>query len=283
MNFRNLYNRAKGELRQANIDTYVFDAMCLLEHCFGIKRYDLAVVGTKEVDKDKCEKFFKLVEQRAHGRPLQYIIGEWQFMGLTFKVGEGVLIPRDDTEVLVNEAANRLKGRQNVKVMDLCAGSGAVSISISKLIDDAKVFALELSDDAYKYLLKNVEINSTNGVTPFKGDVFKEFCNDKFKDLDAIVSNPPYIPSSDIEHLQREVQREPAMALDGGNDGLEFYREIADKWARNLKAGGFVAVEIGIGQSDDVANIFSQFGLSNIEIIKDINLIDRVVVGVKGE
>lgn len=278
MTLKEIYIKGKTILKNAYIENFSFDTMCIFEHCFGVNRLDLINKGSNLTTKEKEEEFFNLINQRVNRRPLQYIIGESNFMGNKFMVSEGVLIPRDDTEVLVREVINVLGNTPSPKILDLCSGSGAIAISLAKLIKGAEVIALEVSEEAYFYLNKNIELNGTNNVKPLILDVLKENEKDKIEgNFDVIVSNPPYIKTQEIETLQEEVKREPHIALDGGTDGLVFYRAIRDLWSNKLKKGGSICVEVGIEQSKDVINIFSNLNPVSIYSLKDINNIDRVV------
>lgn len=281
MKLRQVYNAAKCMLKEADNVSASFDTMCLFEHCFGLDRQGLIISGEKEADPATQEKYFSLVQERAKGYPLQYLLGEWEFMGLRFEVGEGVLIPRDDTQVLVDECLHRIEHLREPVVLDLCAGSGTIALSLAAKRKDAKIFALELSDDALFYLKKNIAANKNNNVHVCQGDIFSTPPFLAAQTFDVIVSNPPYIPSCDVLTLQKEVQYEPRMALDGGEDGLAFYRAIADIWLEFLKPGGVIAVEIGINQAPAVKRIFADRGICEISIKKDVQNIERVVSGVK--
>lgn len=282
MTLKEVYVKGKKILEISGNESSSFDAMCIFELCFNINRIDLVINGNNIVNEDISKVFFNLIKRRASGEPLQYILGKWQFMGLDFYVGEGVLIPRDDTEVLVRETVKKIKNIKNPNILDLCAGSGAVSIGIKSIIKDAIITSVELSERAIFYLKKNINLNNMNkDILIKKTDVFQgniEFKNCKF---DAIVSNPPYIPSRDINNLQVEVRHEPTIALDGGSDGLDFYRVITKKWKKFLKPGGLLAVEIGINQEQSVCELFYSQGFKNIEKFNDINDICRVIMGFK--
>ena len=217
-----------------------------------------------------------LAERRVSGYPLQYILGEWEFFGLPFSVGEGVLIPRADTEILVETALKFINDRPNLKIIDLCSGSGCIAVALEKNTKECTVLALEKEDAAYEYLKENVHLNHSL-VIPLKGDVMTPFGDD----YDLIVSNPPYITPEAMENLQREVTYEPETALRGGEDGLFFYREIIKRWAPILGRGGMLAVEIGFDQKDAVMDIFKNGGLSEIKCVKDYGGNDRVVTGIK--
>ncbi len=220
-------------------------------------------------DKEAVEEMLK---RRRGGEPLQYILGEWEFFGLPFKVGEGVLIPRPDTEILV-EAALEIIGNKNLSVLDLCSGSGAIAIAIAKN-SNCNVTAIEKSEKAFRYLMENVTLNNVN-VNCILGDVFENFTGE----FDIILSNPPYIASKVIEGLSEEVKREPEMALDGGEDGLMFYRRIMGYWKTKLKEGGTLAVEIGYDQAKSVMKLFEQEGFGKIALKKDYSGNDRAILG----
>ena len=220
------------------------------------------------------------LSQRADGRPLQYILGEWEFLNLTLKVGEGVLIPRPDTELLCEVAAEYLRDQTAPRVLDLCAGSGCVGLGVASLCPSAHVTEVELSDAAMGYLQQNVLRYPDYAVTVRQADVLTDYAAFDGP-YDAILSNPPYIPTADLPSLQKEVQQEPKMALDGDADGLKFYRTIAEHWCGKLAPKGFVAVEVGIGQAEDVAALFTAQGLETTAIFPDLAGIPRVVVAWK--
>ena len=281
MTYQQIYLDGKRSLQEAGIDSPAFDALCLFSQCFSMDRQGLAVHGAEEAPAGQEACYQAWIRRRGEGEPLQYILGEWEFMGLPFSVGEGVLIPREDTEVVVRECARRLSGFSKPIVLDLCAGSGALGIGLCTLLPHARVTAVELSEKAYGYLVKNIQRNGMEGrVIPIRGDVLRDFSLIPDSTLDAVASNPPYIPSEELSGLQREVQCEPLMALDGGNDGLDFYRVILSKWSRKLKPGGSMAVEIGIGQAESVSALFQRAGFQDIAICPDLAGISRTVSGI---
>ena len=269
---------ATARLTEAGCEDAAFDARCLLEDLGGLPRGhaadDTLLTAPQQSALDTA------MTQRTEGRPLQYILGEWDFLSLTLKVGEGVLIPRPDTELLCEVAAEQLRGKSAPRVLDLCAGSGCVGLGVASLHPDAVVTEVELSDAALGYLKENVLRYPDYAVTLRQADVLTDF--DAFDGpYDAILSNPPYIPTADLATLQKEVQREPQMALDGDADGLKFYRTIAEHWCDKLSPDGFVAVEVGIGQAEDVAALFAAQGLENTGIYPDLAGIPRVVLARK--
>ncbi len=278
MTYRKLYNKIVAQLERSGCESPAFDAGCLLEHFTGVSRGTLPIRGDENLGADIYHTVLDATEQRATGRPLQYIIGTWGFMSLTLNVGEGVLIPRAETELLCEKTAELLKGVSSPRVLDLCAGSGCVGLGIASLCGDALVTAVELSDQAYVFLKKNIKRYSDLNVKAFRANVLKDSSMFEDKHYDAIAANPPYIKQSDIPHLMREVRHEPVMALDG-DDGFIFYRAIINNWLRKLAPGGICAVEVGLGQAAEVADMFKNAGLYNVDIFRDIAGIKRVVTG----
>lgn len=269
---------ATARLTEAGCEDAAFDARCLLEDLGGLPRGHAAADTPLTPEQEAV--LATALTQRTEGRPLQYILGEWEFLALTLKVGEGVLIPRPDTELLCEVAAEQLRGVTAPRVLDLCAGSGCVGLGVASLHPDAVVTEVELSDAALGYLKENVLRYPDYAVTLRQANVLTDF--DAFDGpYDAILSNPPYIPTADLATLQKEVQREPQMALDGDADGLKFYRTIAEHWCDKLSPDGFVAVEVGIGQAEDVAALFAAKGLGNTGIYPDLAGIPRVVLARK--
>lgn len=267
-------------LTAGECDSPAFDACCLLEDLGGLGRGNVPRMGEVTLPDDVCRRLLDAADRRAAGEPLQYLLGTWDFLDLTLTVGDGVLIPRPETELLCEVAADRLKPLPTPHVVDLCAGSGCVGLGITSLCPSVTVTALEKSPRALAYLKRNLARYPERHVIAREADVL---CDAASFDgtVTAIVSNPPYIPSADLADLQREVQHEPSMALDGGEDGLAFYRIIARDWTRHLCRGGFVAVEIGIGQAEDVCRLFAETGLINIQKFADFSGIDRVIYAEK--
>ncbi len=275
---REWLKEATARLMAAGCEDAGFDARCLLEDLGGLPRGQMA--DDTPLTPDQHTALTTALTQRAEGRPLQYILGQWEFLALTLAVGEGVLIPRPDTEVLCQVAAERLAGVKSPRVLDLCAGSGCVGLGVASLCPDARVTEVELSPDAYGYLEQNIRRYPQYDVISCRGNVLTDYA-DFEGPYDAILSNPPYIPTGDLAGLQREVQREPQMALDGSKDGLLFYRTIAEHWCEKLAPGGFCAVEIGIGQEADVMALFTAAGLKSVGFTPDLAGIPRVVYGEK--
>lgn len=233
-------------------------------------------------DKEKCGQFESFIKRRVDGEPLQYILGEWEFYSLPIKVGKGVLIPRQDTETLVDTAIEMYKDKSNITVIDLCSGSGCIGLALEKNLDVKKIILAEKSPDAIKYLNENVLLNNSKAEIT-KGDVLSENIISRLPMADLIVSNPPYLSSDDMENLQREVEFEPTAALFGGDDGLDFYRAIARLYRHKLNTGGHLIFEIGIDQEIDVSNIMIAERYKNVSVKKDLCFVSRVVFGEKND
>ena len=277
---REAYHQGKQTLSRAGLQSPAFDALCLFEHAFGISgRAQLAVHGGEPADSVKLAFFCELIERRLR-EPLQYILGRWEFDGMALRVGEGVLIPREDTLALVQTACGLLGDGHSsgVKVLDLCAGTGAVGLAMARRLPDVRVICVEKSPEALPYLRQNIEEFGGGRVSCRTADVLLPPTGVE-GGFDCIVSNPPYIPSHDVDGLAWEVHCEPRMALDGGNDGLLFYRAVCSLWKPLIRAGGWLAFEIGYDIRDGVMAIMEQNGIDRIGVTKDFNGIDRCVFG----
>ena len=279
MTISELEKLGSQKLRASGKENSDFDARCLLEVVLNLNPTQYLLNRSEEVDSVCAEKFLSLVERRSNGEPLQYILGKWEFMGLPFYVGEGVLIPRPETEMLVEFALDFLKDKKNPVVIDLCSGSGCIAISVAKHLPNAKVYAVEKSDLAFPYLKKNIWLNCVFNVSAVHGDIFDRTLLSDIKP-DLILSNPPYIRSPEIASLQSEVRNEPSMALDGGEDGLVFYREIANGWLDRLGTGGAIAVECGEDQTEDIIRMFSE-KTQYAEAFNDLSGLPRMVTAIK--
>jgi len=248
---------------EAKIDDARFDAFCLAEKAFGLSKTQLRLNVGQEVD---ATEYFGLVARRGAGEPLQYILGQWEFYSLPFAVGPGALIPRPETELLVDLALDF-----NAQIIvDLCAGTGCVGLSVAHHRPNVQVHLIELSDQAMPYLKQNAAHYPNAHV--YQQDIFNYEL--PITNYELILANPPYIPTCEIRQLSREVQQEPALAQDGGPDGLDFYRGIAQHWLPRLRKNGMLAVECGEGQAAQVVGLFGQ----EAETLRDFNGIERVVV-----
>lgn len=282
MTWKEFYNEAVRRLNEAGVEENKSEADIIFEYCFNMDKLKIILHGNEKLPENLIDKLDGIINKREKGIPIQYVLGEWNFRDLKFKVGEGVLVPRDDTNILIDVSIEFLNSKKAPCVVDLCSGSGCVAISIERelKLKNPEVFGVELSKKAFEYFKINAEINRSN-VKAINGDILKiysDFCDDKF---DAIVSNPPYIRTDEIPQLQKEVKSEPVMALDGGKDGLYFYKSICKNWVSKLKSGGMIAFEIGLGQENEVKKIMEESGIGCIKFYKDINGIIRVVSGIK--
>lgn len=269
MTLSEAFNYGVYFLSSNGVDEAEFKSLCLVCHLAGIKNSDYPLHKNDEII---MKRFADLLWRVKNGEPLQYVIGKWDFYESEFFVGEGVLIPRPETEELTELVINKAKTLDEPIIFDLCAGSGCIGISVVKAVPKATVYCIEKSADAMFYLLKNAA--GAENVKVISGDVFFPPALPK---ADIIVSNPPYIKTSDISELQSEVLKEPQMALDGGADGLDFYRAISEKWKSYLLPNGSLFFEIGEEQGDDVSAILSEHGYNNVETIKDMYGKDRIV------
>lgn len=278
MTVEELYKKAKNELKKAGIEDPAFDALCLIQKVFSFDRARLIAYGNTQAKQDDENMFLSYVSRRAEFEPLQYILGSWSFMGYDFNVGEGVLIPREDTSEVVSLCIEKARTVENPKILDLCSGSGAIAVVLSKEIKNADVTAVEKSEKAFSYLSENIRLNNA-AVKAICGDIFK--CMNDFKDasFDIIVSNPPYIKSGELDSLQKEVQREPALALDGGADGYDFYRFIISNWTQKLKPKGSMAFELGENQFDTVKELMKTKKFTDFEEKIDLGNTQRAIIG----
>jgi release factor glutamine methyltransferase len=259
-------------LIEKNIEDAKLDAWYLLSNYFDISRAEYFLTLEKEVSESDYFQYMKLIKRRGRNIPLQYITGVQEFMGLSFKVNNHVLIPRQDTEVLVEEVLKVSAGKD---VLDLCTGSGCIIISLAKLGNIKKGVGIDISKEALETARENKKANNVE-VEFIESDMFGEV-EGKF---DIIVSNPPYIPSSEISKLMVEVKMyEPCIALDGMDDGLYFYRLIIKEIRNYLKPNGYIFFEIGFDQADDVMELLRNEGITNLQVKKDLAGLDRVICG----
>ena len=275
---KDLIAKASEKLKKAEVTDYVIDSRLLAEYVFHIDYYKLLVHPDMETDVKNAQIYNQLIEKRAAHIPLQHLTGNQEFMGINFKVNENVLIPRQDTEILVEEVIKYINSQERkVKVLDMCTGSGCIAISIDKLCDNAQVVGADISRKALEIAEINNKENSA-GVDFIESDLFENIkeC------FDVIVSNPPYIESEKIEKLMPEVRDfEPRIALDGKQDGLEFYRTICNNLSRYLKEQGAVFFEIGYNQGSSISKILNEQGFEKVKVIKDYSQNDRVVFALR--
>lgn len=278
--YNNLYLDIRQQLCKAGIEAATLEARELV--CFGTgkSREDLARDGGLYASPELERQVRSLVDRHLAGEPVAYLIGEWEFYGLPLDISPDVLIPRPDTEVLAGQAIEYIQTLGECRVLDLCAGSGCIGLAVASQAPQARVVLGEYSDAALKICRQNIRRNGLSGrVVPMQADA-REKPERALGDFQCIVSNPPYIPRADIETLDASVKDyEPHLALDGGEDGLDFYQTISGKWKDALAPGGRLYFEVGIGQADSVLRIMRAQGFGDIQIVKDLHDIPRVVFG----
>ena len=278
--YNNLYLDIRQQLRKAGIEAATLEARELV--CFGTgkSREDLARDGGLYASPELESQVRSLVDRHLAGEPVAYLIGEWEFYGLPLDISRDVLIPRPDTEVLAGQAIEYIQTLGECRVLDLCAGSGCIGLAVASQAPQARVVLGEYSDAAFKICRQNIRRNGLTGrVVPMQADA-REKPERALGEFQCIVSNPPYIPRADLETLDASVKDyEPHLALDGGEDGLDFYQTISGKWKEALAPGGRLYFEVGIGQADTVLRIMRAQGFGDIQIVKDLHDIPRVVFG----
>lgn len=282
MTYRELYEYGKSRLSEAGIAEAGLDARLLLEYVCHADRNELILYADRERNSME-EQFYRMViEKRASRIPLQHITGEQEFMGLSFQVNEHVLIPRQDTEILVEEAMRHLG--DGMRILDLCTGSGCILLSLLKYSNECEGVGIDISEEALKTARENAERLGLDAVF-LAGDLFgplADFVSERTPDrlFDMVVSNPPYIETAVIDTLMPEVRdHEPFCALDGGADGLQFYRRILAEAPAHMRRGAVLLFEIGCGQGEAVARLMQEAGFVQVEVLQDYAGLDRVVCG----
>lgn len=268
------------KLKQANVQDSAIQARVLLSYILKMDKNKLIINSEKFVEKSFENDFLYALEKIIKGKPIQYITNNQEFMKLNFYVDENVLIPQPDTEILVEEVIEYAKNNTTLKVLDLCTGSGVIGISLAKNIRDVNIHVSDISNKAIQIAKLNAERNLVHTKLKFiESEMFKKIKEDNYN---IIVSNPPYIKTKVIKTLSEQVQEEPIIALDGGRDGLEFYRIIANEADKYLADKGRIFLEIGFDQKKDVIQIFENTGkYDNIKCIKDLQGNDRVIIANK--
>ena len=273
MQYQELYRMGKDRLTEAKIPEAELDARLLLEEVCGTDRNDLLVHGDKEIPPEQCDRYVEYIQRRQKREPLQQITGYQEFMGLRFKVTPDVLIPRQDTEILVEEVMRYV--HDGMHILDMCTGSGCILLSLLKYSNDCEGTGCDISEKALKVAEENAEMLSLNA--SFVQSNLFENISGKYE---FIVSNPPYIPTGVIPTLMEEVRdHEPVSALDGREDGLYFYREIVEKAGEYLYPGGMLFFEIGYDQAEKVSSLMREAGYQEVTVCKDLAGLDRVVYG----
>ena len=315
MTYREILFQAEKKLQDAGIYEAKNDAWLLFEYAFNMARHEYIMKMNDIVtDKNRTDTYAAYIDKRITHVPVQHITGSQEFMGLKFFVSDAVLIPRQDTEILVERALRIIKKNQGAagdkinnvpgadtdeanqektdrafggyQVLDMCTGSGCIAISIQKL-SGVSVTAVDISEEALGIAKRNAEYNGVTDIKFINSNLFEKINENSDCDIhgkyDMIVSNPPYIPSRDIEELMPEVRDyEPRLALDGTEDGLEFYRRITKESPKYIKSGGWLLYEIGSDQGEAVKNLMEESGYTDVAILKDLAGLDRVVIGTAG-
>lgn len=282
MNIGALLRECTRALADGGNDNPRFEAEQLIMRLCGVTRNDMLIFPGLPVTEEQVDSVMGGVSRRLSGEPLQYILGEWEFYGLPFRVGKGVLIPRQDTETIAELGLEFARRRRypGFTAADLCAGSGCIGITIAKLAK-VPVRLVELSENALEYLRENISLNDVGNLCEaIRGDVLSDDTARGLPLCDLIVTNPPYLTEKDMRELQAEVKFEPETALAGGEDGLDYYRRMIPLWGGRLKPGGMLAAEIGMGQEADVMRIFEECGMT-AQYKKDMCGIIRVIYGTK--
>ena len=258
-------------LKENKIEDYSIKVKILISFITGIKKDILINYEDVEILDNKLEIYIYNLNKIIEGVPIQYITKKQEFMGLDFFVDENVLIPQPDTEILVEEVLKISKlYNKKINILDLCTGSGAIAVSLAKYIKDVNIIATDISENAIEIAEKNaIKNNAENKIKFVVSDMFKNIENE----FDIIVSNPPYIETTEIEKLSKEVKNEPIIALDGGNDGIKYYKIIADNYNKFLNIGGYLLLEMGYNQGESVSKLFK-----NSEIKKDLSGNNRVIL-----
>jgi release factor glutamine methyltransferase len=267
------------------------EAELIVSHCLGIDRLHL-YKEDPDIPENILLQIYGYIRRRAAREPLQYILGYTEFHGLKIKVGPGVLIPRPETELLVEEAikilrnagkgTGKVKVSYNLKILDLCLGSGCIALALAREFPDAQVYGTDTSEVALTYARENADRNRMQNVTFLKGSLFDPLKNSDLK-FDVIISNPPYIKRDEIGNLQPEIRDwEPVEALDGGEEGLDYYKMLIPEAGNYLKENGYLVLEIGIGQSDEVKWMAEEASFQDIIVIRDYSGIERILIANKG-
>ena len=277
-----LLEKAVREFEQGGVEDAALNARELLGAALGCdcRGFEFKKSIENEALSGVQAEFERLCARRLAGEPLQYLVGEWEFYGLPFKVGEGVLIPRQDTETLVDVVLKKAPKDRALTVIDLCSGSGCIAVALEKKLNCERVLGVELSEAALEYLKQNIALNDSK-VEAVKGDVTNAETVEKLPLADIITANPPYLTGEDMKVLQKEVTFEPSGALFGGEDGLDFYRQILINFKSRLKQGGLLAFEIGIGMEEDVMTMMIRHGFENVRSYKDACGVFRCCAGFK--
>lgn len=280
--YNDIYLKVRKMLKSAGIEASELEARLIVAHCAQRSREELLAMGKiYATDLKIKKKIEESVQRRLKGEPLAYVLGEWEFYGIPISVNEHVLIPRNDTELLAHESINILKRKVwQTRMLDLCTGSGCVGLAIAANVPNCRIVMIDSSEQALSVCRTNMLNNNlSRNITTIEADILNK-PPAILGEFDLIVSNPPYIPTGDIETLDSSVKDyEPRMALDGGEDGLTYFRAITENWKKLIKPGGNLALECGENQAAAVRYIMKQNGFKDIKTFKDTLGIERVVIG----
>lgn len=284
MNIREAIKTGMNMIKEKNIEDATLKSKMIMENVLGQNRQYIIANDLNQLDYEQEKEYFFEIEKLLENNPIEYITNKKEFMNLELYVNQDVLIPRQDTEILVEEVINILQNikAENIQILDMCTGSGAIAIALAKNVEKCIVDAVDISSGALEVVKKNIVKNKVEGrVNIINSDLFSKVSNKKY---DLIVSNPPYIERNVIEKLDKQVQKEPIIALDGGEDGLDFYKKIINKASSYLESNGYLCFEIGYNQKNEVQNLLSNSGkYQNIYCKKDLCGNDRVVIAEKSE
>ncbi len=284
MNIREAIKTGMNMLKEKNIEDATLKSKMIMENVLGQNRQYIIVNDLNQLDYEQEKEYFFEIEKLLENNPIEYITNKKEFMNLELYVNQDVLIPRQDTEILVEEVINILQNikAENIQILDMCTGSGAIAIALAKNVEKCIVDAVDISSGALEVVKKNIVKNKVEGrVNIINSDLFSKVPNKKYN---LIVSNPPYIERNVIENLDKQVQKEPIIALDGGEDGLDFYKKIINKASSYLESNGYLCFEIGYNQKNEVQNLLSNSGkYQNIYCKKDLCGNDRVIIAKKSE
>ena len=280
--YNDIYLRVRKTLKNAGIESSEFEAKLIVSYCAGKSREEMLAIGKIfATDPHIKKKIEESLERRLNGEPLAYVLGEWEFYGLPLIVNSNVLIPRMDTELLAQETINLLKRKVwQTRMLDLCCGSGCIGLAVAANVPSSRIVMIDSSEEALAVCRQNmIKTNLSRHITAMDADILTK-PPAILGEFDVIASNPPYIPTGDIPALDKSVKDyEPQIALDGGEDGLDYFHAIAQNWKKLLKKGGHVAFECGIDQAAAVRYILKQNGFSDIKTYKDTLGIERVITG----
>ncbi len=284
MNIRKAIKTGMNMIKEKNIEDATLKSKMIMENVLGQNRQYIIANDLKQLDCKQEKEYFLKIKKILENNPIEYITNKKEFMNLKLYVNQDVLIPRQDTEILVEEVINILQNikAENIQILDMCTGSGAIAIALAKNVEKCIVDAVDISSGALEVVRKNVVKNQVEDkINIINSDLFSKVPNKKYN---LIVSNPPYIERNVIENLDKQVQKEPIIALDGGEDGLDFYKKIINEASSYLESNGYLCFEIGYNQRNEVQNLLSNSGkYQNIYCKKDLCGNDRVIIAKKSE